>query len=290
MVPASRRSVRALSRVLGCACLGVSAAWGADLAAAAARMDADAAAGRPLVAHVVVALVDNEHQGIVPVPAALGDGGAPRSNLYGGALYGVRTYFRRHAEWRALPIPPSTDARVLDRVLFHRVVERGGARADAYLVAEAWRGERIADAIRHFLAMNRGEHVESIAVGGVSVEAGGAAHVVAFIGHNGLMDFPAPTLAHRAAKPAPHASIVLACYSDSYFGGLLSADSAPLLTTTGLMAPEAYTLDAALERWFSGASPADVRSAAARAYARYQKIAERAALRLFRTQSAAGAP
>ncbi len=37
-----------------------------------ARLDADVAGGEPLVAHVVVALCDNEFQGIVPVPADTG--------------------------------------------------------------------------------------------------------------------------------------------------------------------------------------------------------------------------
>lgn len=36
----------------------------------------------PVVVHAVVALCDNENQGIVPVPASLGDGQSPRTNLY----------------------------------------------------------------------------------------------------------------------------------------------------------------------------------------------------------------
>ncbi len=274
------RQAAALSLALLCA-----SAHGTDLAAAAARMDEDFAADRPLVAHVVVALVDNAHQSIVPVPASLGDGAAPRSNLYWGALYGVRTFFRGQPGWHSLAIAPSGDPRVLDRVLFRRSVERDGRRGDAYLVAEAWQGEHIAAAIRHFLELNRGEHVEGIRVDGRAFEAGGAAHVVVFVGHNGLMDFEAPVLAARVAAPLPHASIVLACYSEQYFGSLLAGHSARLIMTTGLMAPEAYTLGAALERWFSGAQPAQVRAAAANAYARYQKISDSAALRLFRTES-----
>jgi len=53
------------------------------------RIRTDVAAQRPLVAHVVVALCDNVHQGIVPVPRALGNGQDPSSNLYWGARYGV---------------------------------------------------------------------------------------------------------------------------------------------------------------------------------------------------------
>ena len=43
--------------------------------------------------HVFVALADNEHQGIVPVPAKLGNGEDPEHNLYWGSAYGVKTFF-----------------------------------------------------------------------------------------------------------------------------------------------------------------------------------------------------
>ena len=41
--------------------------------------------------HVFVALADNDHQGIVPVPRLLGNGDDPDHNLYWGSAYGVRT-------------------------------------------------------------------------------------------------------------------------------------------------------------------------------------------------------
>jgi hypothetical protein len=271
-------------------CLLTSFARAASLEEVIARRDADFAAGQPLVAHVVVALCDNQFQGIVPVPGSLGNGADPRSNLYWGALYGVRTYFRRSSQWTSLPVAPSTDPRVLDRVLFRREVSRDGKRGEVFLLAEAWNGRYMADAVRHFLEMNRGEHAESLRAGERRIEAGAMAHVTAFAGHNGLMDFAAPVLPRSPVRPAAHASVVLACLSDSYFGPLLREHSVPLLTTTGLMAPEAYTLDAALTAWFSGSTPEEVRRAAALAYARYQKTSERSALRLFRTPSTVRAP
>jgi hypothetical protein len=254
------------------------------------RMDADLAAGKPLVAHLVVALVDNQHQGIVPVPAALGDGSDPKSNLYWGAMYGVRSFFRRSSDWQLLPVAAAADARILDRVIFRRAFTRNGVPGEIFLVAEAWHGEHIAAAIQRFLEINRGEHLESLRVGERMIEAGGAAHVIVFVGHNGLMDFAAPSLPPTRARAMPHASVVLACFSDDYFSSLLRPDSLPLLMTTGLMAPEAYTIDAALQTWFDGASPTAVRTAAAGAYARYQRVSERAALRLFVSPSAAVRP
>jgi len=48
--------------------------------------------------HVFVALADNEHQGIVPVPARLGNGLDPAHNLYWGAAAGVKTFFSRSSD------------------------------------------------------------------------------------------------------------------------------------------------------------------------------------------------
>jgi hypothetical protein len=44
---------------------------------------------------IIVALCDNEHQGIVPVPEALGRGDDPATNLYWGAMYGLRTLLQK---------------------------------------------------------------------------------------------------------------------------------------------------------------------------------------------------
>src|SRR5262245_57039506 len=51
------------------------------------------------VVHVLVALCDNENQGIVPVPAAIGNGEDPPKNLYWGAAFGVKTFFTRSKNW-----------------------------------------------------------------------------------------------------------------------------------------------------------------------------------------------
>lgn len=47
------------------------------------------------VVHVVVALCDNKYQGIVPVPAMIGNGQDPSNNLYWGAAYGVKTFMKK---------------------------------------------------------------------------------------------------------------------------------------------------------------------------------------------------
>ena len=253
----------------------------AETDAASRRVLEDFNSGKPLVAHVIVALADNEHQGIVPIPAALGDGDRPQSNLYWGAMYGVKGFLNRSADWRAVPLPASGDPRVLERVLFHRDVMRDGEPASVYLLAEAWRGREIAASTGWFLEMTRGQHVETVRVDGRDIAAGGAAHLVAYVGHNGLMDFDVPELHPGIEKGSPRTVVVLACQSDFYFSTLIRPHAAPLVTTASLMAPEAYTLDAVVSSWFAGATRTEVLESAAGAYGKYQKIPVRSARRIF---------
>jgi hypothetical protein len=169
--------------------------------------------------------------------------------------------------------------------VFFAEIPRGAESARAYLVADAWDGAEIRASLERFLEMAGGRATETVSVRRsetqLALAAGGAAHVTVFVGHNGLMDFSLPPPG-AAQRETPSSSIVLACASKSYFlERLRSAGSHPLLLTTGLMAPEAYTLDAALRAWIGAGSAASAREAAAVAYDRYQKCGPRAARRLF---------
>ena len=87
---------------------------------------------------------------------------------------------------------------------------------------------------------------------------------------------------HGQRKAGPECAVVLACKSRDYFlEPLKTAGCRPLITTTGFMAPEAYTLDAIVRSWAAGEPPASTRKKAAAAYARYQRCSRRAAERLF---------
>jgi len=252
---------------------------------AAARLAADARAARPLVAHVVVALCDNVHQGIVKVPKALGDGQTPRTNLYWGARYGLKTFLGRDGGWTPVAHEGAAPKGVLERIVLTRRV----SKAAAYVVADAWDGRQIRRTVERFLHMAAGRHPETLRIrqgdATLAIPAGGAAHLVAYVGHNGLMDFAAPAVPEPASQASPRAAVVLACKSTPYFGPLLArAHAEPLVLTTGFMAPEAYTLDAILKAWLAGATPQAARDAAARAYHRYQKCGLRGARRLFGLQ------
>jgi hypothetical protein len=172
------------------------------------RVVADAASSRPLVVHVFVALCDNQYQGIVPVPARLGNGRDPAGNLYWGARYGVLTYFDRAAGWKREPYAGRRPSGVLDRAVFSTTAR--GTRL--VLVADAWEGSQIARTTRAFLEAASGRGHETVAVGGEQIEAGGRSHLVVLLGHNGLMDFRPPVLDQGEGQPA-RGAVVLACAS-----------------------------------------------------------------------------
>jgi len=232
----------------------------------------------PRTVHVFVALADNVNQGIVPVPAKLGKGDDPEHNLYWGAAAGVKTFFARSPDWRLVSERQKPKPEILERCVFkHRTL-------NVYLVADAYQGDRIRQAITDFLSAAAGDHGEELNLRSgnpITVHAGGAANIVAYIGHDGFMDFQLSDFP-RPKNTGRREAIVLACISKRYFAEPLRATGAhPLLWTTGLMAPEAYTLKDALDGWMAGENDEQVRERAARAYDRYQKCGIKGARRLF---------
>nr|MBC8148010.1 hypothetical protein [Bacteroidota bacterium] len=79
--------------------------------------------------------------------------------------------------------------------------------------------------------------------------------------------------------------IILACISKSYFSELIRKTGAnPLVWTTGLMAPEAYTLEWAIQGWVKNETALQIRERAAKAYSHYHpKCSLNAAKRLLVT-------
>jgi hypothetical protein len=229
--------------------------------------------------HVFVALADNQRQGIIPVPAKLGNGEDPERNLYWGSAYGVKTYFTRSAEWRRVRCEQGPKNEILERCVFqHRA-------ARVYLVADAYRGMEIRQAILDFLDSAAGDGAETVRVDESAPElrVRGGANLVAYIGHDGLMDFQIANYPQKK-NDVHRDAVVLACASKQFFAEPVRASGAyPLLWTTGLMAPEAYTLKNALEGWISGENHEQIRDRAAEAYDKYQKCGTRAAHRLFAT-------
>ncbi|WP_299683191.1 hypothetical protein [uncultured Tenacibaculum sp.] len=229
--------------------------------------------------HVYVALCDNEFQGIVPVPKKLGNGKDPRNNLYWGAAYGIKSFFKHKTkEWKFISKLETDQSNILERVLFkHR-------SKDVYLLADAYDGEKIKNCTEDFLLAANQQNKTTIKVKSKTLNFGGASNLQAYIGHDGLMDFQL-NLNFKKTSKTKNDVIILACFSKNYFSDhILKANANPILWTTHLMAPEAYTLEAALNTWLNKtSSKKDIRESAARAYHKYQKCGLKGARNLFLT-------
>ncbi len=226
--------------------------------------------------HVMVALCDNTYQGIVPVPKKIGNGQDPDNNLYWGCGYGIRTYFRKSAEWKEVKrYKPGTV--ILERIVFKHKTQ------NYYLVADAYDGKEIKQCTKDFLSSCAGQIKDTLHVGNVIIGVQGNSRLLSYIGHDGLMDFSLQNT-YAAADSLSRDAIILACTSKHYFARFLkSAGAHPLVWTTGLMCPEAYTLHDAISTYIQGGNAESVRTSAAKAYNQYQKCGEKAARNLLVT-------
>jgi len=159
--------------------------------------------------HIMVALCDNQYQGIVPVPKKLGDGQDPKNNLYWGALYGIKSHFKKSEEWilqRSLKL----NSIVLERLVFkHR-------QKNYYLVADAYDGKYIKQTTQKFLRSSAGLEKDTLKIGDTTLGIEGNAKLLVYIGHDGLMDFQINEQLDNEDSLVRDV-IILACYSKKYF-------------------------------------------------------------------------
>lgn len=207
---------------------------------------------------VFVALCDNASQGIARVPPKIGDGNVPDDNLYWGCTDGLKAYFKASSKWQLVKREAAVSNTILERLTFkHR-------QSDLELVAEAYRGSEIKQCLIDF-------H---------QCIVNGNASLVAYIGHDGLMEFDFP-LPEGKATNHPDV-IVLCCSSRTFFETRIEAiGGRPALLTDQLMYPGAFILHDAIEVWRQKRSLAEIRTAAAVAYAKNQHISVTAAKSVF---------
>ena len=232
---------------------------------------------QPRVIHVLVALCDNVNQGIVPVPEKIGNGQDPANNLYWGCAFGVKTFMKKQAEWKLIKQINNPEKYIYERLIFRH---RDSA---VYLVADAYDGASIKQTVIDFLDYASGEKAIILSVDSTKIIAGGRSDLVCYLGHDGLMDFSLDKYP-AAADNKKREVVILACISKNYFlNPVIETGATPLLWTTGLMCPEAYTLDAAIDSWIIRDATAATREKAAQAYNAYQKCGIKGARNLLVT-------
>lgn len=226
--------------------------------------------------HVFVALCDNQYQGIVPVPSKIGKGDDPNNNLYWGCGFGVRTFFKNSKEWKLVKTL-KVDTLILERLVFKH------ATKNYYLVADAYDGKYIQQCTIDFLNSCAGKNKNEINIDNQISGIGGNAKLLGYIGHDGLMDFTI-TNSFENTDGSQRDCIILACISKKYFAPhLKTANINPLVWTTGLMCPEAYTMHDAISGYVNDETNEQIRNRAAGAYSKYQKCGIGAAKKLLVT-------
>jgi hypothetical protein len=237
--------------------------------------------GEPLVVYVVVPLCSNEQ--INCGSSIAGRAGDLAHNVYWGAVFGARRFLERKGSgWERVEVTRG-DRVLLERAIFRRVVPGAPwGRADPVeelVVLQAVHGDAIDRAVDHWWGLaTRG--------GSVAFQDGERARTVristvGYAGHNRLMDGKTLPPAPKGGR-APVPSFVLACKSEPYFGEALEkAGSRPLVTTSTLMAPEGYLVDAIARGLGENLGPAELRRRAVAAYAKWQKLTPKQAGSVF---------
>ena len=140
------------------------------------------------------------------------------------------------------------------------------------MVADAYDGQFIKQTTIDFLESCAGSFKDSALISDTKyISCGGRADLIAYIGHDGLMDFSLDKYPSQANKSGRDA-MIFACASKSYFKEAIKTSGAnPLVWTSGLCSPEAYSLSFAVNSWLNNQSDQEVRKAAATGYSTYQK-------------------
>jgi hypothetical protein len=247
------------------------------LASLTDRVIEDVAAGKPLVVEVHVPLCDNTI--IACGNAKLGDGDNPETNLYWSTTPGFGSWFnRKNSGWKRvqkLREGETGDKDVLALHVYRRNVtapatwkKRGApAKIEIDIVVHGWRGSAIDRALAAYAEDISGQGTRTITLAdGSTLEAGGAAQIVAWVGHNRLMDIDAYTW--PAPGKATKGTIAIACHTAAYMENNVPSETrVPLLMTRDFLFANAAPLEATVLAFAAGGSYAKIRLDAATAYA-----------------------
>lgn len=222
----------------------------------------------PLVVHIHIPLCDNQHQGIVPTSKSLGDGMSTRTNLYWATSSGTKKYFQKHKLWQQIYNQNDIDTNILERIVF----ERTYADTKVYLVADAYRGDRMEETINDYLAALACQRTETLTLAATKeqIPLSGGADLLIFNGHNGMMDNVVIKEWVNDSDERKDA-VINACATFGYFEEeLRKAKAYPLLRTTNLLHPGAYVLTAVIDDWVHQQSMSTIAKNANKAYCKTQ--------------------
>lgn len=165
--------------------------------------------------------------------------------------------------------------------------KRGAPKTfDVYVVAYAWRGKAIGKALDAYVAQLSGLQAETLTLDdGTAVQAGGAAQVISYVGHNGWMDVEFDWSSRKEATSLK-GTIAVTCRSAQYLAApLRDPKLVPLVMTTSLLFAGAHSFEGAVSAFAEADSLRDIRRAAAINHAKGQGKAYRRVLGAFTNPS-----
>ena len=237
------------------------------------------AKGEPIVVMAHVPLCDNRvlHCG----NKHMGDGDAPMTNLYWNTDEGFLGWFgRKKSGWTAVSIESSgAPDDVLDARVWHRRFAPTAAWRsrgvkdpfDVYIVVWAWRGIDIDQTLAAYLDDVYGDTARTITLADhTQLAAGGASTIVAWVGHNRLMDVAPIDWKARAANSSTRTRGVIAeaCQTAPYMAADVSSPTrVPLLMTNDFLFAGAHAFEGVVTAFGRGGSLAEIRALATEQYA-----------------------
>lgn len=234
---------------------------------------------QPLVVHVLVPLCDNENQGIVPTSPKLGNGLDLRNNLYWGVRHGMKTIFKLNPKWKLLKSYNPSDTNILERVIF----KRNYGKATVNLVMDAYRGDKMKETLEDYFNSLAENKMETIIIDDEDINIYGNADLIAFNGHNGLMD---TEISYSITKKniRQKDAISISCSSIFYFEDHLKKMNAyPIVTTQHNLYPGGFILEGIIDKWATFAEDELIRQEAGNAYHKVKKCGIRGARNIFYT-------
>jgi len=244
------------------------------------KLKAKIDSGKPLFVHVLVPLCDNVNQGIVPTTKSLGNGFSLRTNLYWATSHGMKRYFKELDDWELLQSEKfHPDSVVLERVVFKKKFANG---TKVVLIADAYRGDKIKNCLVDFFNSLSGELNDTLFLESDTILMHSNADLVAYNGHNGLMDVWVDETLNKDGIQKD--AVVIACSSMYDFNERLKhLKGYPLVMTTNLLYPGAFVLEGVINSWALQKSEELIRQSAGDEYHRVKKCGVKGARNLFST-------
>jgi len=229
----------------------------------------------PRTIHVLVPLCNSEHDRMVGTSTGC-DYDKPSTNLFWGAIYGVKTFFKSDLEnWEHIYDIQYTESSIVERAIFKHKKE------DVTLIADAYNGKMLDLALIDFYQSLDGSKKENFLLLDLDFEIDvniyGSADLVVFVGQYKKVDYK-----FNLDEKSNIETMILTCFSQLNFCNAISRTSTtPLLLTTNALAPEAYSISGALNSWILNKDSEEIINQAAYEYNYYQKCGIKAAQSLF---------